>query len=126
MNLVFFLEGDVEIGGVENLAELRLHRAQHFVLVEMGTDGLPDLGEQFVFFGSALGFVHYDVVFEGQRDLQRQTDEQPQIRRAEHPPLGVGKQKNSEVVLARLQAHRHQVGDSLRQQRLLAGLELSS
>src|SRR5208282_1327576 len=85
-----------------------------------------DLGEQLVFLGSPLRFVHYDIVFQNQRDLQRQPDQQTQIRRAEHPPFRVRKQKDPEVVLPRLQAHRHQVGDSLRQQHLLADLELPS
>ena len=69
MNLIFFLKCDVESAGVENLAQFDLYRAQHFVLVEMRTDGLPDLGEQLVFLGSPLRFVHHDIVFEGQRDL---------------------------------------------------------
>ncbi len=126
MNLIFFLKRDVEIAGVENLAKLHVHRAQHLVLVEMRTDGLPDFGEQLVFLGSPLRFVHYDIVFQGQGDLQREADEQPQIRRAEHAPFRVREKDDPEIVLPRLQAHRHQVGNSLCQQRLLADLELSS
>ena len=38
----------------------------------------------------------------------------------------MGKQQDSKIVFARLQAHRHQVGDSLGKQRLLEGFEPSS
>ena len=37
----------------------------------------------------------------------------------------MGKQKDPEIVLPGLQAHRHQVGHSLRQQGLFADLKLS-
>ena len=126
MDLVLFLKRNVEIAGVENLPQFRLHRAQHLVLVEMRTDGLPDLGEKFVFLGSPLRLMHDDIVLQRQRDLQCQPNEQPQIRRAKHAPFRVRKQNDPEVVFPRLQAYRHQVGDSLRQQQLFALPELSS
>src|SRR5208283_756937 len=125
-DLFFLLEGDIESTGVENLAQLGLHRTQHLIRIEMRADGLPDFGEHLVFLGPALRVVHDDIVFQRQRDLQRQADEQPQIRRSEHAALGMGEQNDSEVVLARLQAHRHHVADSLGKQSLLKGLELSS
>ena len=92
----------------------------------MRTDCLPDLSEQLVFFGSALRLVHHDIIFQRQCNLQRQPNQQTQVRRAEHPPFRVRKQKDPEVVFPRLQAYCHQVGDSLCQQRLLAGLEFPS
>src|SRR5271165_5712886 len=78
-NLVVLLEGDIKGSSVENLAEFNLHRAQNLVPVEMGTDSLTDLGEQFVFFRAPLGLVHDDIVFEGESDLQGQPDQQTQI-----------------------------------------------
>ena len=81
LNVVAFLEGDVEIGSIENLAQFLLDGAQNFVLVEARTDGLADLGEQFVLFGPPLGVMHDDVVFESQADLQGQSDQQPQDSR---------------------------------------------
>ncbi len=92
----------------------------------MRTDGLPDLGEEFVFLSSPLRLMHDDIVFQCQRNLQCQPDEQLQIRRAERVPFRMWKQNDPEVMLPRLQAHRHQVSDSLRQQQLLADRKLSS
>src|SRR5258706_4267920 len=57
-----------------------------------------------VFLGSPLRFMHHDIVFQRQRDLQREADEQPQVRRAEHAPLRVREKNDPEIVLARLQA----------------------
>ncbi len=91
MNLIFFLKRDVEIAGVENLAQFDVHRAQHLVLVEMRTDDLSDLREQLVFLGPPLRFMHYDIIFQRQGDLQREADQEPQIRRAEHAPFRVWK-----------------------------------
>src|ERR1035441_3115270 len=92
----------------------------------MRTDGLPNLGEQLIFLGSPLRFVHYDVVFQGKRDLQREADQQTQVGRAEHPAFRVRKNEDPEVVLPCLQAYGHQVGDALGQQRLLENLDLPS
>ena len=125
-DFIFFLKGDVEGAGIENLAELDLHRAQHLFLVEVRADGLADFGQQFVFLGAALRFVHDNVVFERQRDLQREADEQPQVRIPEHAAFGVRKQEDAEVVLARLEAHRHHVGDAFREQSALCSFETSA
>ena len=95
-------------------------------MIEMRADRLPNLGEQLEFFGPALSLVHDHVVLEGQCNLQSEPDQQAQIRRAEHAPLSVREEEDAEIMFPSLQAHRHQVGDSLRQQRLLADLELSS
>ncbi|MGA9505743.1 MAG: hypothetical protein WBV31_14985, partial [Terriglobales bacterium] len=56
-NLVLFQKRDIESAGVENLSQFHLHRAQHFVLVEMRTDGLPDLRQQFIFLRPPLRFM---------------------------------------------------------------------
>jgi hypothetical protein len=78
-NFVSLLQGNIEIAGVKDLAKLFLNRAQHLILIKPRTDGLPDLRQQLVFFGSSLGIVHDHVIFQRQADLQRQTDEQSQI-----------------------------------------------
>ena len=79
-DLVAFLKRDVEVAGVEDLAQFLLDGAQNLVLVQPRADGLSDLGEQRELFGAALRIVHDHVVFQGQADLQRQPDQQPQVR----------------------------------------------
>jgi len=64
VDAVPFLERDVEVAGIKNLAQFDLDGAQNFVLVETRTDGLPDLGEQFVLLGAAVGIVGNHIVFE--------------------------------------------------------------
>ena len=59
---VAFLKGHIKIRGVENLAQLFLPRAQHVLLIQARAHGLPDLGEQLIFLGPALGVVVNDVV----------------------------------------------------------------
>ena len=98
------MEGHVEIRGVKNLPKFFLNRAQHFVLVQARADGLSDLGEELIFLGAALSVVHYDVVFQRESDLQRETDQQAQIGIAKQPALGVRKKDYAEIVLASLQA----------------------
>ena len=56
-NFIAFLKGDVEIAGVENLAEFNLDGAKDLVLIEARADGLPDLSQQLVFLGAALRVV---------------------------------------------------------------------
>ena len=54
VNFVAFLEGDVEVAGVENLSEFYLDGAQNLVLVEVRADCLPDLSKELVLLCAAL------------------------------------------------------------------------
>ena len=108
-DFIAFLECDVEISGVKDLAQFFLHRAHDFILIQARADRLPNLGEQGKFLGAALRVVHDHIIFQGQADLQGQSNQQTQVRRTEHPPRGVRKQDDSEIVLAGLQAHRGDV-----------------
>jgi len=44
-DLIPFLEGNVEVAGVENLSQLGMDGAEHFILIQPGANGLADLGE---------------------------------------------------------------------------------
>ncbi len=88
-DLIAFLKRNVEVGGVENLAQFLLHRAHNFILIQPRADRLSDLGEQREFLGAALRIVHDRIIFQGQANLQRQPDQQTQVRGTEHPPRGV-------------------------------------
>src|SRR5260370_30214104 len=70
-----------------------------------------------VFLGPPLGIVHHDIVLKRETDLQRQPDQQPQIRGPKKLPFCVGKQDYPEIVLASLQANGCDVVDILRRQR---------
>ena len=120
------MEGHVEIRGVKNLPKFFLNCAQHFVLVQARTDGLPNLGEKLVFLGAALSVVHYDIVFERESDLQREADQQPQIGIAEKSALGVRKEYYAEIVLASLQADCGDVMNVLCRQHLSKLFESSA
>ena len=112
-NLVAFLEGDVEVSGIEDLAEFLVDGPQDFVLIKPGADGLTDLGEEFVLLGAALGVVHDHVVFERQPNLQGQADQQAQVRGSEHVARGIREKDDTEIVLAGLQADSGEVADVL-------------
>ena len=99
------------MAGVENLSQFDLDGAENFVLVETRADGLSDLGEQFVFFGAAVGVVADDVVLEREAELQREADHQARTGGAEGATLGVRKQDDAEIVFARLQIDRRQMLD---------------
>src|SRR5439155_11576665 len=68
--------------------------------------------------GSPLRVVHDDVVLERKSDLQRQPDQQAQIRRSKHAPFRMRKQNRAEIVLPSLQAYGRDVADILFRQRL--------
>ena len=79
VNFIFFLKRDIEIAGIENLAKFDLHRSQYFVLIKVRTDSLPDFSEKLVLFRAAVCFMHYDIIFKRERNLQCQPDQQAQI-----------------------------------------------
>ena len=110
-NVVPILEGYIKIAGIEDLSQFLLQGAQNLVLVQARADGLSNLGKQFELFGSPLSVVHYHVVLKRKSDLQRQTNQQPQIGRSEHAPFRMRKQNCPEVVLSRLKANGSDVAD---------------
>ena len=59
------------------------------------------------------GVVHDDVVFQCQSDLKRETDQQPEIGRANHATFRVWKQNDAEIVFASLEADGGYVADVL-------------
>ena len=79
MDFFPFLEGNVEVARVENLAQFDLDCAQDFVLIQVGADRLPDLCQQLIFLGATLRVVHDHVIFKRQTYLQRQPDQQPEV-----------------------------------------------
>src|SRR5690349_14069424 len=97
-NLVAFLKRDVEIRCVEDLAKFFLHRTQNFLLVEPGTDGLSNLCQQLVLLGLPLRIVHDHVIFKRETNLQREADQQPQVRSSEQVAFRMGEQQYSEVM----------------------------
>ena len=71
-----------------------------------------------IFLGAPLGVVHDHVIFQREPDLQCQTNQQLQIRRAEQTALRVRKKDHAEVVFAGLQADGSRVVNILRDQGL--------
>src|SRR5437879_1414651 len=112
MNVVAFLKGNVEVGRAEDLPQFLLDGSEDLVLIKLRTDDLSDLGQQPVFLCAPLRVMHDDVIFQRQSYLQRESNQHSQVRRSEHAPFGMGKQNDSEVVLARLQAHRGDFADA--------------
>ena len=88
-----------------------MNRAQNLVLIKPRADGLPDFGQKLVFLGAPLRVVHDDVVLKRQADLQRQPDQQPQIRRTKHLALSMRKQDDAKIVFPGLQADGGQIPD---------------
>src|SRR6185369_5350688 len=113
VNFVAFLKRDIEIAGVKDLPEFNLNGAKDLVLVEVRTDCLPNLSEEFVLLCAALGVVHDDVVFQRQTDLKREADQQPEIGRADHATFSVWKQDDAEIVFASLEADSSYVANVL-------------
>ena len=110
-DFVSFLEGDVKVAGIENLAQFGMDGALHFILVKPRADRLADFGEQFGFLGTAMGIERYHIVFQRQAQLQRESYHQPRTPTSEHLPLHMRKQNHSKVVLPCLQADRREVAD---------------
>src|SRR5581483_9787784 len=111
LNFLTFLERNIEVTGIENLPKLFLNCAENLILVKPRADCLTYFSQQLVLLGAALRVVHDYVVFQRQADLQGKSNQQPQVGRAEHPPLGMGKEDDAEIVLAGLQADRRQVAN---------------
>ena len=92
--------------------------AQNLVLVQSRTDGLSDLRQKRELLSAALRVMHHHVIFQSEPNLQGQSDQQPQVRRAKHPSRRVRKQNHPKIVLTGLQAHRGHVVDTFRGQYL--------
>jgi hypothetical protein len=80
-------------------------------LIETRTDGLADLGEQFVLLRAAMGIVGHQVVIQSQAELQSQSYHQAGTGCAEGFALRVREKNDSECIFAGLQAHGGQVAD---------------
>ena len=68
-DFIALLKSHVEIRGVKNLSQFFLNGAEDFILVKMRANGLPNLSEQFVFFGSPLSVMNDNVVFQREANL---------------------------------------------------------
>src|SRR5580704_1555750 len=101
-DVLTFLKRYVKFAGFKDLSQLLVNRAQDFVLVETRADGLANLSKELIFLGAALRVVHDHIIFQGQPNLQSQTNQQPQIRGTKHAAFGVGKNDHAEAVLASL------------------------
>ena len=84
---------------------------------------MANLRQQFVFFSATLGIVHHHVVLQRKSNLQRQSDQQPEVGSSEQLTLRVGKQNDAEVVLPGLNADCSNVANVFRSQHFLKPLE---
>src|SRR5581483_4301477 len=125
-DFVALLKGDIKSAGLEQLPELFLDGPQDLLLVEPGADGLPDFGQQLVFLCAPLGIVHDYIVFERESQLQRQSDQQPQVRGAKYLALSVREQNDAEVMLTGLQTNGGELANRFFFQDVLKLLEPSS
>ncbi len=85
--------------------------AQHFILIEPGADGLPDLGEQFVLLSAAMCVVRDHVVIDGESELQCEPDHKARTGGPEGSALRVRKKNYTEGVIAGLQTHGGQIAN---------------
>ena len=111
-DLFRLLERDIEVAGVEDLAQFDLNRPENFILVEPRTDCLPDFGQQFVFFRAPVSVMAHHVIFKRQAQLQGKPNHQVRARRAKSAPFRVRKENDSKVVLPRLQVDRGEMTNS--------------
>ncbi len=99
------------MAGIEDLSQFDLDGAKDLVLIEAGTDRLPDLRQQFVLFRSTMGVVTDYVIFQGEPQLQSKTYHQSRAGGSEPSTLRVRKKNHAEIVFASLEIDRSQITD---------------